>query len=166
MYYADFKQLDTLNGAGLRHSLFVSGCTHKCKGCFNVKAWNFVFGKEFTEETEEMILNAFRNAPVKMSGLSLLGGEPFENMDGLVPFLKKFKQEFPDLTVWCWTGFRIEDLLGTEMLDMIDVLIDGKYIEEERDLTLKFRGSRNQRIIDVKKSAEAKTIVEWGDRYE
>ena len=172
MYYADFKQLDTVNGQGIRQSLWVSGCTHYCKGCFNPQAWNFKYGKEFTKETEEMVLDSFRNAPVKLSGLSLLGGEPFENVEGLLPFLKRFKEEFPDMTIWCWTGFTFGDLLCTtdkktrEMLHMIDVLVDGKFIEEQKDLTLKFRGSKNQRVIDLKKSFALYRIILWEDRYE
>lgn len=166
MNYADFKKFDTLNGQGIRHSLFVSGCSHRCKGCFNAVAWNPNYGKKFTEETEEMILASFRNTPVEMSGLSLLGGEPFENMEGLIPFLKKFKKEFPNMTIWCWTGYVWEDLIGTEMLEMIDVLIDGKFMLEQKDLKLKFRGSSNQRIIDVKKSMETNSIVLWGDKYD
>lgn len=160
MNYADFKKLDTLNGEGIRHSLFVSGCSHRCKGCFNAVTWNKDFGKPFTEETTEMIIQAFKDSPVELTGLSLLGGEPFENAEGLSDLVDLFAYTFPDKDVWCWTGYTFEQLCEKAMSDehvcrllmKIDVLIDGKFELPLKDLKLKFRGSSNQRIIDVQKS--------------
>ena len=160
MNYCEIKNYDIANGEGIRVSLFVSGCTHKCKGCFNETAWDFNAGVKFTEETEEEIL-AMLNKPY-INGLTLLGGEPFEpaNQRRLVPFLKRVRAKLPDKNIWCYTGYTYEtDLLGEsrvrcectdEMLSMIDVLVDGEYIEAEKDISLSFRGSRNQRIIRLK----------------
>ena len=160
LYFADFKQYDTLNGEGIRHSLFVSGCSHKCKGCFNAVAWNKEYGKPYTEETTQMIIKAFKDSPVELTGLSLLGGEPFENVEGLVDLVDQFTQEFTDKDIWCWTGYTFEQLCEMSktdsvllrMLLKIDVLVDGKFEIDQKDLKLKFRGSSNQRIIDVQGS--------------
>ena len=156
MYYSDYKKYDVLNGCGLRHSLFVSGCTHHCKGCFNKKAWDFNYGKPFTEDFQNQIIQDVNNPNIHISGLSVLGGEPFDNVEGLLPFFQKYKQKCLNKDLWVWTGYSIEQLYEhdykNKLLYYIDVLIDGKYVEELKDLTLKFRGSKNQRIILVNKS--------------
>ena len=162
MNYADIKYCDVANGEGVRVSLFVSGCTHHCKGCFNAEAWDFSYGKPFTEGTEQEILTAL--SADYITGLSLLGGEPFEpeNRPALTEFLKTVKKEFPEKSVWCYTGFEFEGLnddSAREMLGYIDVLVDGKFIEEKKSPALIFRGSSNQRIIDIKKTLEAGNVV-------
>lgn len=171
MNYATIKKRDIANGVGVRVSLFVSGCTHRCKNCFNQETWDFNYGEEFTEDTENLILEYLK--PTFVNGLSLLGGEPFEkkNQEALVPFLRKVKSAFPDKDIWCYTGYLFDKELlkesrarcefTDEMLSMIDILVDGKYIEEEKDITLQFRGSKNQRIIDVKRSLSEKSVVLW-----
>ncbi len=168
MNYGEIKKFDIANGEGVRVSLFVSGCTHHCKGCFNQEAWDFTFGKEFTQKTEKELMEAL--SPDFINGLTLLGGEPFEkqNQRVLLPFLKKVKQLFPQKNIWCYTGYTLErDLLREsrarcectdEMLGLIDVLVDGEYIEEQRDISLPFRGSANQRIIDIKQTMESGTV--------
>ncbi len=169
MNYGEIKKTDIANGEGVRVSLFVSGCTHHCEGCFNPETWNFSYGKEFTEETEKELLNAL--SPDFINGLTLLGGEPFEpqNQRVLISFLKKVKEQFPQKSIWCYTGYLFDEELlkdsrarcevTDEMLGMIDVLVDGKFMQELKNITLKFRGSENQRIIDVQKSLETNTIV-------
>lgn len=162
MHYADIKKIDIANGEGVRVSLFVSGCTHHCKNCFNREAWDFNYGKEFTEKEEERILNELDHSYV--AGLSLLGGEPLElvNQKGLLPLLRKVKEKFPEKNIWCYSGYTFEkDILDKmcksweetpELLSYIDVLVDGKFEEDKKDIKLRFRGSSNQRIIDVQKS--------------
>ena len=174
MHYGEIKKCDIANGEGVRVSLFVSGCTHHCPGCFNQETWNFSYGKEYTEETEEEILEAL--SPDYISGLSLLGGEPFEpqNQEVLVRLLRKVKERYPRKDVWCYTGWLFDrELLGEsrarcgytdEMLSMIDILVDGRFIERLKDITLVFRGSSNQRVIDVKKSLEGGSVVLWEQR--
>lgn len=169
MNYCELKLNDVANGPGVRVSLFVSGCTHRCKGCFNEESWDFDAGEEFTGETIDTIIEALK--PNYVKGLTLLGGEPFEriNQQGLLPLLRRFKKEFPDKDVWCFTGYLFDnDILGhmckewketPEFLNMIDVLVDGEFILEQRNLMLKFKGSENQRTIDVKKSLETGGIV-------
>jgi len=159
------KKTDISNGLGVRVSLFVSGCTHQCIGCFNKETWDFTYGKRFTEETETEIMEALSHEYI--TGLSLLGGEPFElqNQRVLLPFIKKVKNLFPTKDIWCYTGYTFEsDLRGygcvkcestDEMLDNIDVLVDGEFIQELKDISLQFRGSSNQRIIEVKPSSES-----------
>ncbi len=171
MNYADIKQYDVANGLGIRVSLFVSGCTHHCKNCFNKETWDFHFGNPFTEAEIEKILEYLK--PTYVSGLTLLGGEPFEpeNQPGLLPLVKKVKEVYPDKNIWCYTGYLFdEDICGKmldqvpetrELLSYIDVLIDGPFIEERKNLKIRFRGSDNQRIIDVKKTMEAGEIVLW-----
>ena len=158
MNYADYKKLDFLNGTGVRNSLFTSGCKHACKGCFNASAWNFDFGKPFTQETEDMIINDLQVKDYHVQGLSLLGGEPFEHAERLTKLLKRVREECQGKDVWCWSGYVFEEIIADpikfEMLKYIDVLVDGKFVLEQRDLTLKFRGSSNQRIIDVNKSID------------
>ena len=165
MNYGEIKKYDIANGEGVRVSLFVSGCTHHCKGCFNAETWDFCYGKPFTGAAEEEIIEALSKSYV--DGLSLLGGEPFErqNQRVLLPFLKKVKQIFPLKNIWCYTGYLFdEELLGEsrarcectdEMLGLIDVLVDGEFMEEQKDISLAFRGSANQRIIDVKSSLQS-----------
>ena len=162
MNYGAIKKLDIANGPGLRVSLFVSGCTHHCPGCFNSETWDFQYGKPFTMETENEILSLL--ASPYIDGLSLLGGEPFEpiNQQGVLPLLRKFRKAYPNKTVWCYTGYTLEkDLLlpsrarcfcTDEMLSLIDVLVDGKFVESLKNIRLKFRGSENQRILDLRAS--------------
>ena len=168
MNYGEIKNYDIANGEGVRVSLFVSGCTHHCKNCFNPETWSFEYGKPFTKETEEYIIECL--SPDYIDGLSLLGGEPFEpqNQKVLLPFLRRVKSEFPDKTIWCYTGYLFDkELLSEsrarceftdEMLSMIDVLVDGEFVQALHDISLAFRGSSNQRIIDVQKSLETGEI--------
>ena len=169
MNYADIKKADVANGVGVRVSVFVSGCTHHCKNCFNEQAWDFHYGNEFTEKEIEKVINLMNHSYV--SGLTLLGGEPFEhtNQQGLLPLVRKVKEKFPDKNIWCYSGYTFEkDIINKmckewketpELLSYIDVLVDGEFQEDKKDIKLKFRGSSNQRIIDVKKSLENKTTV-------
>lgn len=171
MNYAAIKPFDVANGPGVRVSLFVSGCTHQCKNCFNQEAWDFNYGELFTEKEEQRILEALK--PDYIKGFSLLGGEPFEksNQEVLSEFLPKIKEAYPEKTIWCYTGYDFEkDLLtgriaGKEitdkMLSCIDILVDGRFVEELKNLKLRFKGSENQRIIDVKKSLSENKIVLW-----
>lgn len=163
MNYAALKKFDIANGPGVRVSLFVSGCRHRCKNCFNSEAWDFSYGKPFTAEVENEILTELGKDYIM--GLSLLGGEPFEpeNRAALTELLEKSKRKYPEKPVWCYTGFQFEELLKQEtakkMLGYIDVLVDGKFVEELKSADLIFRGSSNQRIIDVKKSLETGGVV-------
>lgn len=172
MNYAIIKKFDIANGPGVRVSLFVSGCRHKCKNCFNSEAWDFSYGKPFTNETISEIIGALDKDYIE--GFSLLGGEPFEpeNQSAVYELLKSVKEKFPQKTVWCYTGFLFDaQLLAGKVgyrdlvlknLELIDVLVDGKFVEELKSPSLLFRGSSNQRIIDVKKSlAQNKTV--WLD---
>lgn len=169
MNYGEIKKNDIANGEGVRTSLFVSGCRHHCKNCFNRETWDFGFGQPFTEETAKDILDACDHDWI--NGLSLLGGEPFEpeNQKVLLPFLIMFHHRFPNKTVWCYTGFTFEEITGKkksrahtdisgEMLSCIDVLVDGPFIEAQKDITLVFKGSSNQRLIDVKKTLKNKKV--------
>lgn len=172
MNYGEIKNCDIANGEGVRVSLFVSGCTHHCKNCFNAQTWDFSFGSPFTKETEDSILDLL--APCYINGLSLLGGEPFEpdNQRALLPFLKRVRAAYPDKTIWCYSGYTLEsDLLSEsrarcevtdEMLSCIDVLVDGEFIEEQRNISLAFRGSENQRVINVPKTLASGSLV-WYD---
>ena len=170
MYYADIKKADVANGLGVRISLFVSGCTHHCKNCFNEEAWDFHYGNEFTEKEIDKIIELMDHPYI--SGLTLLGGEPLEhvNQQGILPLIRKVKEKFPDKNIWCYSGYTFEkDILDRmckeweetpEILSYIDVLVDGKFEEDKKDIKLRFRGSSNQRIIDVKKSLkENKTVL-------
>lgn len=169
MHYADIKKADIANGTGVRVSVFVSGCTHKCKNCFNSQAWDFNYGNEFTEKEIDYVIKELDNPYV--SGLSLLGGEPLEhiNQKGLLPLVKKVKEKYPEKSIWCYSGYTFEkDIMNDmcdkweetpEILSYIDVLVDGKFEEDKKDLKLKFRGSSNQRIIDVKKSLKENKAV-------
>lgn len=174
MNYAKINKCDIANGIGVRVTLFVSGCTHYCKGCFNAEAWDFNFGNVFSKETENELLEAL--APAHIDGLTLLGGEPFEpdNQRGLLPFLKRVKKTYPNKTIWCFTGYLLDsELLNEsrarcevtdEMLSLIDVLVDGEFVEELKDISLRFKGSSNQRIINLKESLKCGKIVIWNDK--
>ncbi len=170
MNYATIKNCDIANGPGVRVSLFVSGCTHHCPGCFNQVAWDFDYGQPFTQETINAILKMLR--PSYVRGLTLLGGEPFEpqNQAGVVELLRQVKRELPGKTVWAYSGYLFDrDILSgrlgdtREYLSYVDVLVDGPFIEEKKNLSLRFRGSENQRIIDVPASLAAGTIIPWQD---
>ena len=158
MNFATIKYNDVSNGPGIRTSLFVSGCTHRCKGCFNSVAWDFDYGEKYTKETEDKIIESLKSPYIK--GLTLLGGEPFEkqNQGELLKLVKRVRAELPKKTIWCFSGYTIEEMLSGELskvettrplLECIDVLVDGKFIEELKVLTLKFKGSSNQRTILV-----------------
>lgn len=171
MYYGEIKKTDIANGIGVRVSLFVSGCRRHCKNCFNRQTWDFCYGRPFTEQTEQMLLEALK--PSYINGLTVLGGEPFEpeNQRVLVPFLKRVRASFPEKTIWCFTGATLEsDLLQQsanrcevtdEMLSLIDVLVDGAFIEALKDISLQFRGSSNQRLIDLPATLREGRIVLW-----
>lgn len=169
MYYGEIKKCDIANGEGVRTSLFVSGCRRHCPFCFNYQTWDFDFGKEYTQEVEDEIVESL--SPSYVKGLSLLGGEPFEpeNQLELVKLLRRVKKEFPNKTIWCYTGNVLErDLLNKsfyttevtlEMLSLIDVLVDGEFVQDLKNISLEFRGSSNQRIIDVKKTLASGEVV-------
>ncbi len=170
MNYATIKNCDIANGPGVRVSLFVSGCTHRCPGCFNEVAWDFNYGEPFTEETIETILNLLR--PAYIQGLTLLGGEPFEpqNQEAVVELLRRIKQELPEKSIWAFSGYLFDrDILSgrlgdtSEYLSYLDVLVDGPFVEAKKNLSLRFRGSENQRLIDVKASLASGSIVLWED---
>ena len=171
--YANIKKYDVANGVGVRVSLFVSGCTHHCKGCFNAEAWDFSYGNPYTEATEEEILDALNKDYI--AGLSLLGGEPFEpqNQRALLPLLRKFRERYPQKDVWCYSGYTFHTDLQPggrahceatdEMLSMLDILVDGEFVEDLKDLKLRFRGSANQRIIDVPRTLREGKVRLWKD---
>ena len=173
MNYATIKNCDIANGVGVRISLFVSGCTHRCKNCFNKEAWDFSYGETFDDKVENQILEML--APSYIKGLSLLGGEPFEpqNVDGLLPFMRKVIT-LKGKDVWAYSGYTLEQLLARdgeegektrELLSYIDILVDGPFIEEKKSLRLKYIGSANQRNIDVKKTLES-GIITLADIYD
>ncbi len=189
MNYATIKKTDVANGPGIRVSLFVSGCTHHCKGCFNSEAWDFGYGQRYTQETEQEILEAL--SPDYIRGLSLLGGEPMEpqNRSTVLSLVKKVRERYPEKDIWCYTGYDYEkDLLAwveqeadrevlepgrgegaisqqresgmAQLLALIDVLVDGEFVEEKKNLRLAFRGSENQRLIDVQESLrQGRTVI-------
>ncbi len=173
MHYGEIKNCDIANGIGVRVTLFVSGCTNHCKGCFQPQTWDFSYGKLFTEETEEYIMRLL--APSYINGLTLLGGEPFEpeNQRIIVKLLRKVKEKYINKTIWAYTGFTVENLLDKtshpncevteEILSMVDVLVDGRFEEDLKDISLRFRGSSNQRIIDMNKSRSEHEIVLWNE---
>ncbi len=181
MYYSEIKHCDIANGEGVRTSLFVSGCRRHCKNCFNAITWDFCHGQEFTPAVEDEILTSLE--PFYIDGLTVLGGEPMEpeNQTALLPFLRRVRERFPEKSIWCFTGDALEALLGLplpagatavgekylpgvteELLAQIDVLVDGAYEEELHDITLRFRGSSNQRIIDVPATLAALATLEPG----
>ena len=170
MNYATIKTCDIANGTGVRVSLFVSGCTHHCPGCFNSQAWDFSYGEPFDEGVQDYLLSLLSRSYI--DGLTLLGGEPFEteNQRALLPFLERVKRELPEKTVWAYSGYTYEQLTGTgapvceataKILGLVDVLVDGRFIEEKKNIRLLFRGSENQRIIDMAKTRAAGSPVLW-----
>ncbi len=172
MNIAEIKYCDIANGIGVRVSVFVSGCRHRCVGCFNEIAWDFDFGAPYDKKTEDKIIDALR--PSYMDGLTLLGGEPFEpeNQAELFELVRRVKNELPDKSVWAYSGFTFEELSGkipsrasgetcAKLLGMLDVLVDGRFMFDKKDITLRFRGSSNQRIIDVPRSLETGAVVLW-----
>lgn len=173
MKYETIKTVDIANGTGVRVSLFVSGCTHRCPECFNEIAWDFNYGQEFNQETIDLILKALE--PSHIAGLTLLGGEPMElvNQEGLLPLLQQVRKMYPDKDIWCYTGYLYEDLLpggkvhgpySDEILSYLDILVDGPFILAQKNIRLKFRGSENQRIIDVKRTNQSRQIVLWDEK--
>lgn len=172
MHYGELKKCDIANGIGVRVTLFVSGCTNHCPDCFQPQTWDFGYGKEFTEDAKAEIF-AELDKPF-VNGLTVLGGEPFEprNQRELLPLLREVKAKYPGKTIWCFTGFRLDDELLTDgsyprceatdaMLACIDVLVDGRFMKELKDISLQFRGSRNQRVIDMNRTRETGTICIW-----
>lgn len=172
MHYGELKKCDIANGIGVRVTLFVSGCTNHCPDCFQPQTWDFGYGKEFTEDTKAEIF-AELDKPF-VNGLTVLGGEPFEprNQRELLPLLREVKAKYPGKTIWCFTGFRLDDELLTDgsyprceatdaMLACIDVLVDGRFVAAEKDISLQFRGSRNQRVLDLPKTLAAGQPVIW-----
>ncbi len=170
MNYSAIKYNDIANGPGVRTVLFVSGCTHHCKGCFQPETWDFAHGEPFTREVEDVILDSLDSAYIE--GLTLLGGEPMEpvNQEALVPFIRRFKKRFPQKSLWCFSGYTYDiDIapengaahtdVTDEFLSMMDVLVDGEFILEQKDITLLFRGSRNQRLIDMKKTLASGEVI-------
>lgn len=173
MNYAAIKRFDVANGEGIRTTLFVSGCRNRCKGCFQPETWSFSYGEPFTEAVAEDIYSTMEQGSVR--GLTILGGEPMEpeNQAGLLPFLAEFKRRYPSKTVWLFTGNLYEELtagvgkhykcldITAQLLSYVDILVDGRFVEEKKRLGLRFRGSENQRIIDMNKTREAGEIVIW-----
>lgn len=170
MYYGNLKKCDIANGIGVRVTLFVSGCTNHCPDCFQPQTWDFRYGQPFTAETEEALLEALDRPYI--SGLTLLGGEPFEpdNQRALLPFLHRLRQQLPDKTVWAFSGYTWEELTGQSrarceatgaLLSLVDVLVDGEFVEALRDISLRFRGSSNQRLLDVPASLAAGRPIPW-----
>lgn len=173
MHYAEIKKFDIANGPGVRVSLFVSGCRNHCPNCFNPDTWDFGYGNDFTKDIEDEIIRTISIPYVR--GLSVLGGEPMEpeNQKGLLPFLKRVKETLPDKDIWVYSGFTLDrEILGQsraatdtvkELLKYIDVIVDGRYIEAQKNISLRFRGSENQRIIDVKRTLADNNVVLWED---
>lgn len=174
MNYATIKKYDVANGPGVRVSLFVSGCTHHCPGCFNRETWDFNYGSPFDSDVMNEVIKALE--PSYIRGFTLLGGEPFEysNQQGVLPLLREIKNRFPHKDIWCFTGYDFEkDILGNmvnkwpetnEMLSYIDVLVDGEFVESLKNLSLRFRGSSNQRLIQVQESLASNSVVLWDDQ--
>ena len=172
MYYGNLKKCDIANGVGVRVTLFVSGCTNHCPDCFQPQTWDFDYGKPFTDETKAAIF-AELDKPF-VNGLTVLGGEPFEprNQRELLPLLREVREKYPDKTIWCFTGFRLDDELLRDgsyprceatdgMLACINVLVDGRFVKELKDISLQFRGSRNQRVIDMDRTRETGQVTIW-----
>ncbi|MGM9618273.1 MAG: anaerobic ribonucleoside-triphosphate reductase activating protein [Oscillospiraceae bacterium] len=171
MYYGEIKNCDIANGVGVRVTLFVSGCRNRCPGCFQPETWDFHYGRPFTEETEEELLRLL--APSYIGGLTLLGGDPFEpeNQRELLPFIRRVRAAYPDKTVWAFTGYTWEQLhtpgahpcteVTEELLSLMDVLVDGPFVEAKKNISLRFRGSENQRLIDVPATLRAGEVRLW-----
>ena len=172
MYYGELKKCDIANGAGVRVTLFVSGCTNRCPGCFQPQTWAFTYGKPYTEDTEREIFEELTKSYVR--GLTVLGGEPFEpeNQRELVKLLRQVKAQFPGKDIWVFTGFTLDGELlqpgshprcevTDEMLSHIDVLVDGRFVQALKDISLQFRGSRNQRVIDMNETRKNGVITPW-----
>ncbi len=171
MNYCNVKNCDIANGIGVRVSLFVSGCRNRCKNCFQPETWDFNYGKPFDEQTEEKLIKML--APSYINGLTVLGGEPMEpeNQRALLPFLKKVKAAYPQKTIWLYTGFTLEELRSPdcrahteyteEILKLLTVLVDGRFVEEKKNISLRFRGSENQRLIDVAATLAAGSVTLW-----
>ena len=172
MNYANIKYYDIANGPGVRTSVFVSGCRHHCPGCFNAVAWDFAYGQPFDKTVRNEVFASCQ--PDYIAGLSLLGGEPFEpeNQRALVPFLRRVRARFPEKDIWAYSGFTLDKELTVdgahprcevtdEMLSLIDILVDGRYVDAQRNISLRFRGSENQRIIDMNRTRAAGRIVLW-----
>lgn len=171
MNYCNVKNCDIANGVGVRVSLFVSGCRNRCKNCFQPETWDFNYGKPFDEQTEEKLIKML--APSYINGLTVLGGEPMEpeNQRALLPFLKKVKAAYPQKTIWLYTGFTLEELRSPdcrahteyteEILKLLTVLVDGRFVEEKKNISLRFRGSENQRLIDVTATLAAGSVTLW-----
>ena len=174
MHYGEIKNCDIANGLGVRVTLFVSGCTHHCENCFQPQTWDFCYGKPFTSETEDELIRLL--SPDYINGLTLLGGEPFEpkNQRALLPFLRRVRRELPQKTIWSFTGFTWEELhdptanprceVTDELLSLLDVLVDGRLVDALHDISLRFRGSSNQRSIDVPKTLQSGTLTLWDER--
>ena len=171
MHYGNIKECDIADGPGVRVSLFVSGCRHHCKGCFNAETWDFNYGKPYTKETEDEIIQLLASDFVQ--GFTLLGGEPFEpeNQVELVKLLKRIRETYPQKDIWCYTGYLYEDLISEDwvnhtiwtksILDFADVIVDGPFILSQKDLRLRLCGSRNQRIIDMNKTRKRGEVTIW-----
>ncbi|MBQ9133716.1 MAG: anaerobic ribonucleoside-triphosphate reductase activating protein [Clostridia bacterium] len=171
MHYGQIKNCDIANGEGVRVTLFVSGCTNHCEGCFQPETWDFCYGKPFTAETEDEIIAML--APSYISGLTLLGGEPFEpeNQRGLLPFVERVRKTYPEKTIWAFSGFTIEQLwqdgshprceVTDKLLSMLDVLVDGRFVLAKKNISLRFRGSENQRLLDMPATLREKKPVLW-----
>lgn len=171
MNYGTIKNCDIANGIGVRVSLFVSGCTNHCENCFQPETWSFQYGQPFTQETEEELLAMLE--PGYINGLTLLGGEPFEpsNQRALLPFVRRVRRRFPQKTIWAFSGFTLEELLQEgsyprceatdELLGLLDVLVDGRYREDLKDISLRFRGSSNQRLLDMRETLRQGCPVLW-----
>ena len=174
MYYGEIKNCDIANGIGVRVTLFVSGCRNACPGCFQPETWDFRYGREFTRETEDEIIRMLE--PGYINGLTLLGGDPFEpeNQRDLLPFMRRVKETYPDKDIWAFTGYTLEELrtegyrarceVTDELLECIDVLVDGRFVEELKDISLRFRGSSNQRIIDMDITREKGELTLWNGK--
>ncbi len=171
MHYCNIKNCDIANGVGVRVSLFVSGCRNHCKNCFQPETWAFDYGEEFTVETEEKLLKML--APSYIKGLTVLGGEPMEpeNQKALLPFLRRVKAAYPDKTIWLYSGFTFEEMHDPAsrahtdctdgILSLLDVLVDGRFVEEKKNISLRFRGSENQRLIDVPATLAHGSVTPW-----
>ena len=174
MNFAAIKPSDIADGPGVRVSLFVSGCTNHCENCFQPETWDFGYGEPFTSETEERILSLLDRSYIK--GLTILGGEPFEpsNQRALLPFVRRVRERYPGKTIWMYSGFTYEEMTREgahphfdatlPLLDLIDVLVDGRFVEKLKNLSLRFRGSSNQRLIDMKKTLASGKIILWEDQ--